>query len=285
MLTAVKKSDVRALYPQPDPESHKGQNGRVLIVGGSRDYYGAPILAGMGALFGGADLVTLMVPECNFDVARSYYPDFIVKAFPGDYLNASGVELISLASEGQGCLIMGPGLGDHPETLEAAGALVKKIKLPVVLDAQALGAFSRENIRGNNRILLTPHAHEFKTLFNEKLPSLLIERIHLVKKVVATFNVTVLLKGATDIIAGPNENGHCLNQTGNAGMTSGGTGDVLTGFAGSLMARGLSPYDAARVSAFLVGIAGDQLASNKGHTFTATDLALQLPYTIHSIIS
>lgn len=284
MLTEVKKSDVRELYPVPEKDSHKGENGRVLIVGGSIEYYGAPILAGMGALFGGADLVTLMVPECNFEVSRSYYPDFIVKSFPGERLDVRGVEKIADFANTQQCVVMGPGMGTKPSTLEAISTLIKKIKTPLVLDTAAAQAIPKASVRDNAHLLLTPHAEEFSSIFGQKLPLLLIERIQMVKKIVARFNVNILVKGPTDIIVGPNNDAHCINQTGNAGMTSGGTGDVLAGFIGRLIAGGLSPYDAARIGVFIVCSTGDELAIAKGHSFTATDLALHLPYTIRNLL-
>lgn len=283
MLTEVKKADVKALYPVPKPDSHKGQNGRVLIVGGCRDYYGAPILAAMGALFGGNDLVYLMVPECNFDVSRSYYPDFIVRSFPGDYLDMRGIEPIAHMATLARAVLMGPGIGDHPDTLEAVEALVKKIKIPVVLDAQAIHALPRNNLRENPRVLITPHAQEFSDFCGEHFPSLLIEKVEHVKKITARFNVNILVKNPVDIV-GSHDGQFCINQAGNAGMTSGGTGDVLAGFVASLASRGVALYDAARIGVFIVCAAGDELLEQKGHAFTATDLALRLPYTIREIL-
>lgn len=284
MLTEVKKSDVRELYPVPDKDSHKGENGRVLIVGGSIDYFGAPILAAMGALFGGADLVTLLVPECNFKVSRSYYPDFIVRSFPGERLDARGVEMVATAAIEQDCVVMGPGMGTAVPTLEAVTALIKKIHTPLVLDTAIAQVISSQSKRENSRIVVTPHAEEFATIFKKRLPVLLIERVNMVKKLAKEFNVNILLKGPTDLIAAPQNGDYCINQTGNAGLTSGGTGDVLAGLIGRLMAGGLSPYDGARLGTFIVGTAGDELALQKGHAFNATDLAHHLPYTIQGLL-
>lgn len=282
MLTEVKRSDVKALYPVPQKESHKGDNGRVLIVGGSLTYYGAPILAGMGALFGGADLVTLFVPETNFTVSRSYYPDFIVHAFPGDHLDARAVDLIVANTEKKGCLVMGPGLGDRPETVASVEAILKKVHCPTILDAQAIYALPRDNVRHNNSVLITPHAQEFANWYGKRLPNLLIEKVEMVTACAKNLQVNILLKNPTDIVASLNGE-TCINQRGNPGMTSGGTGDVLAGFVGSLAARGLSLYNAARIGVFILCTAGDDLMEIKGTHFTATDLALQLPYTIHHL--
>jgi hydroxyethylthiazole kinase-like uncharacterized protein yjeF len=284
MLTEVKKADVINVFPKRDNGSHKGQNGRVLIVGGSRDYYGAPILSAMGALFAGTDLVTLCIPTCNFDVSRSYYPDFIVKSFPGNYLDARSVEMIVELSATQDCLVMGPGLGDHHESLTAVEAITKKAKCPVILDAQAIYGLPRNNTRNNHNVLITPHAQEFANVFERRFPSLLIEKVEAVKASARKLNVNILLKNPVDIVASPQGN-FCINQTGNAGMTSGGTGDVLAGVVGSLVARGLSLYDAARLGVFITCTTGDDLVEKKGPAFTATDLAHHLPYTIQRLLA
>jgi ADP-dependent NAD(P)H-hydrate dehydratase / NAD(P)H-hydrate epimerase len=284
MLTEVKKSDLKTLYPKRAAESHKGDNGRVLVVGGSLDYYGAPILSGMGALFGGTDLVTLMVPQCNFDVSRSYYPDFIVKAFPGNHLDARSVELISLASANQKCVVIGPGLGDHPDTLMSVQALIRKIKCPIILDAQAIAALPHDRVRDNHRILITPHTKEFGNIFHKLYPRLLSDRVEAVQKNSPRLNVNILLKGPVDVIASP-DGGVCISQTGNPGLTSGGTGDVLAGTIASLVARGLSLYDSARLGAFIIGSVGEDLQLKKRENYTATDVALQLPYTIARLLA
>ncbi|MDP2624733.1 MAG: NAD(P)H-hydrate dehydratase [Candidatus Peregrinibacteria bacterium] len=284
MLTEVKKLEVKELYPVPKRDSHKGQNGKIMIVGGSLDYYGAPILSAMGALFGGADLVTLYVPECNFTISRTYYPDFIVKKFTGDYLDARSVELISMATAKQKCLVIGPGIGERKETMAAVNAIIKKSKCPVVLDAQAIYALPTKNVRENSNILITPHAQELSNLCSHGVPSLLIEKVETVKKCAKDMNVNILLKNPIDIIASP-KGEFCINQAGNPGLTSGGTGDVLSGFVGSLTSRGLRLYDAARLGAFIICTAGDELLHEKGHAFTATDLALHLPYTIKRLLA
>ncbi len=283
MLTEIKKSDVKDLYPKRKEDSHKGMHGRVMIIGGSLDYYGAPLLAGMGALFGGADLVHLCVPECNFAVSRTYYPDFIVKSFPGEYLDARGVEPLYLESEKQGCLVIGPGIGERQETLAAITALIKKVKCPVVLDAQAVYSLPQEKTRDNQNILITPHAQEFANLCDKRFPSLLIEKVEMVKKRARELNVNILLKNPVDIVAS-HKGDFCINQSGNPGMTSGGTGDVLAGLVGSLVARDLPLYDAGRLGVFILCAAAEDLKDKKGFNFTATDLALQLPYTIHNLL-
>jgi NAD(P)H-hydrate epimerase len=225
-----------------------------------------------------------MVPECNFEVSRSYYPDFIVKSFPGERLDARGVEIVTATAIEQDCVIMGPGMGTAAATLEAVNALIKKIHSPMVLDTAIAQVISSQSLRDNSQIVITPHAEEFFTIFNKRLPILLIERVNMVKKLAREFNVAISLKGPTDVIAAPKNGDYCINQTGNAGLTSGGTGDVLAGLIGRLLAGGLSPYDGARLGAFIVGTAGDELALQKAHAFNATDLAHRLPYTIQELL-
>jgi NAD(P)H-hydrate epimerase len=284
VISEIKKWEVKTLYPLPKKDSHKGENGRVMVVGGSRMYYGAPILSAMGALFGGADLVTLWVPECNFEISRTYYPDFIVRAFHGDFLDARSVEVLTLASASQGCIVLGPGIGDQPETRTAVTALAKKAKCPIVLDAEAIYGLPKQEQRRNLSVLITPHVQEFSNWCGQRFPLLLDEKIDLVKTMAIRHRVSILLKSPSDIVAS-GQGEVSLNVTGNAGMTVGGTGDVLSGLVGSLIARKLSLYDAARVGVFIACTAGDELFMEKGYHYTGTDLALHLPVTIQRLLS
>jgi NAD(P)H-hydrate epimerase len=118
--------------------SHKGENGRVIVIGGSAEYHGAPILAGLGALNAGCDLVTLLVPESILDAARAYKPDFVVRSYEGEHLNSSALKELAKYSPEQDVCIIGPGLGTSGETKKALNNMLARIKIPVVLDADAL---------------------------------------------------------------------------------------------------------------------------------------------------
>lgn len=271
------------MYPRRDPRSHKGQNGRVFIIGGSIDYFGAPILAGLGALGSGSDLVYLLVPECNFEVNRSFYPDFIVRKYPGNYINSRTLDHITELLEKVDALLIGPGVSEDPESLRIITKIIQKTECQIILDAEAIPAIAQLGFPHNKNITITPHQGEMDQITEGNLP----EKEEELEKVVADFaekwGVTILMKGPRDIIASPGKPTR-LNITGNAGMTVGGTGDILAGIVASLISQRAAPYEACQSAAFLNGLAGDMLYRHKGYNFIATDVALELPYTIHSVI-
>lgn len=289
MPTTIKQSEITKMFPRRDPESHKGENGRVLVIGGSLDYFGAPILAGLGALYSGSDLAYLLVPECNFDVSRSFYPDFIVRKYEGNFINNATVNAaIELLPKADAVLI-GPGISENPESLQAIVKIIEKAQCQVVLDAEAIPAIARLGIISAKtashpyKITITPHRKEMDEITEGELPRDIGELAKITEDFANKWGVTILLKGHTDIIAAPDKPIR-INETGNAGMTVGGSGDVLAGLAASLMAQHANPYEACQCAAFLLGATGDNLLQHKGYNFIATDLALELPYTIKNII-
>lgn len=289
MMNIIKKSEVVKLFPRRDPNSHKGQNGRVLIIGGSLDYFGAPILAGLGAYGSGADLVYLLVPECNFDVTRSFYPDFIVRKYPGNYVNSRTLDAANELLAKVDCVLIGPGVSEDPESLRAITRIIQKTECQVVLDAEAISAIAQlglpteSNESAAPRFTITPNRAEMDEITEGMLPHDSEEETNVVEDFAKKWNVTILLKKPQDIIVAPGQSTR-LNQTGNAGMTVGGSGDVLSGFTASLIAQRLAPYEACICAAYLLGQAGENLFRQKGFNFIATDLALELPYTIHSVV-
>ncbi|MEK9133044.1 MAG: NAD(P)H-hydrate dehydratase [Patescibacteria group bacterium] len=291
MGNIIKKSDVQKIYPVRDTRSHKGQNGRMLIIGGSINYFGAPILAGLGALGSGADLVHLLVPECNFDVSRGFYADFIVKKYPGERINSATFDAASDFFEKVDCILIGPGVSENEESLQVITKIVKNAPCQIVLDAEAIPAIAQLGLpaTGENpedrarKLTITPHRGEMDEITEGSLPDDPFAQNQMVTDFAQKWGVTILLKNPHDIIAAPGKPTR-TNETGNAGMTVGGSGDVLAGFTASLIAQHCAPYDACQCAAFLYGLAGDNLFNAKGYNFTATDLALELPYTIKSVI-
>ena len=286
MVKGLKNGDIRKLFPRRDPNSHKGMNGKVMIVGGSIDYYGAPVLSGLGALYGGADLVTLFVPECNFNVCRSLYPDLIVRSFPGDYLDMKSISGILEFSRHCDSILIGPGLGDREETFEALHKIVKGLSIPTVLDSEAIQVFQKiKEVPLPQKIVITPHHNEFENLTGKdiKISGSMSGKIVLLRTLATDLKINILLKGPQDLIA--SEEGEIvMNSTGNAGMTVGGSGDVLSGFVASLIAQGAQPFAACQAAAYIIGKAGDTLFKNKAYCFSSSDLALELPYAIKSVV-
>lgn len=282
-LPHIKKSTANKLRPKRLKSSHKGQNGRVMIVGGSKEYYGAPLLAGLGALYSGADLVHLYVPECNFDAARSIYPDFVVHSYKGDYLTPDVTdEIVSLAKKKCDSILMGPGLGDADETVEAVENILHELSIPTVLDADGILALKRiKKFPLAQPIVITPHKNEFYHLIDREIDvnELDSKSIIFLRSLSMDLHINVLLKGEKDYISSIEGNVH-VNSTGNAGMTVGGSGDVLAGIVASFLAQGLDAFDASRCAAFYNGASGDYLMKQKGVNFSASDIAMALPYVL-----
>ena len=259
-------------------DSHKGDNGRVMIVGGSTDYSGAPVLTGLGAFGAGCDLVTLYVPESVASAARAYSPDFIVRGYKGESLTSEAVDEILDVSTSQDVCVIGPGLGIADESGEAVNEILSRIEIPVVIDADALKLLDVKLLKRLNAVV-TPHAAEFKLLTGEDLPDKHVQRKQSIEKWAGELSATILLKSPVDVIASP-DGKTLLNDTGNPGMTVGGTGDVLTGAASGFVSQGMTLFDAVSCGVFVCGAAGDQLQIFKGHGYTATDVAREIPYTI-----
>ncbi len=259
------------LYPVPKSDSHKGQNGSLLIVSGG-PFTGAPALVAMGALGMGADLVHVATPALAAQIVAGYSPNFIVHPLVGHRLLNEDVEIILELATKANALAIGPGLGDSPGTLASVRNIVKSVDLPVVFDADAIRAVGQETtVLARKRAVATPHAREFTLLTGKTLPEVLEEKAKMVQEAARTLGITILLKGHVDIVSDGARTK--FNYTGNAGMTVGGTGDVLCGAVGGLLSKGTAPFDAARIAAFSNGAAGDLAFRAKSYGLTATDVA------------
>ncbi|MDA1061171.1 MAG: NAD(P)H-hydrate dehydratase [bacterium] len=286
MLKQIKKSLAKSLLPRRNPSSHKGQNGRVLVVGGSIDYYGAPLLSGLGALNSGADLVYLYVPECNFDVSRSIYPDFIVKKFSGEYLSERDAgAIIEFGKSKCDSILIGPGLGEREQTTDAVLEIVKELHIPTVLDADAISVLKKiSKFPLHQPVVITPHSNEFRNMVDRDVvvKEEDSKSVVLLRSIAMDLYINILLKGPVDYVS--SHEGHVeVNRTGNAGMTVGGSGDVLAGVVATFLAQGLEGYDAARAAAYYTGHAGDLLQKQKGDLYSAGDLAMTISYAIPKV--
>jgi len=250
--------------------SHKGSNGRILIIGGSELYTGAPALAALAALRTGADLVHIAAPQRAADACASFSPDLITVPLTGKYLTQTHLKTIEPFAKEADCVLIGPGLGRSKETEKAVLSFIKTCKVPLVIDADALKAVST-NLKAiaKKECVLTPHRKEFELLSGKK------SEAENVRKFAAHHNAVVILKAPTDVIA--DDKKVKFNTTGNAGMTVGGTGDVLAGVVAGLIAQGLDLFDAALKGAKINGIAGDGCKSRMGYGFTASDLLEEIP--------
>jgi hydroxyethylthiazole kinase-like uncharacterized protein yjeF len=274
VVKELKASDIKRMFPRRDSNSHKGMNGKVLVIGGSIDYFGAPILCAMGALNSGVDLVYMYVPECNFDVTRTFLPDLIVRKYDGNYLNMKAVRpILDFAKECDAVLI-GPGLGTHMETTSALLEIVKGLEITTILDASAIHIFQKiKEVPLSQKILITPHHNEFETLTgkNIKIAGSLSHKILLLRTLATDLKINILLKGPIDLIA--SEEGVIISNI---------TG-VLSGFVSSLIAQGTPVFEASQIAAYINGKTGDELFKQKGYCMTASDIANELPYVIKSV--
>ncbi|MDR3222273.1 MAG: NAD(P)H-hydrate dehydratase [Methanobrevibacter sp.] len=271
--------------------SHKGDNGKILIVGGNNDYSGAPSIAGLSALSTGVDLVYIGSSEDNSLAIKSYSPDFIVKSLKGNYLNLDNQNDILKIAKSVDAVLLGPGAGLEEETKKLFNILISKIKKPIVLDADALKLIDLNLIKNKKDLVITPHFQEFKIFFkdtienknldnefrylNLNLDNLNYNQVHdkiaIFQKITKNIKGTIILKGKYDLIF--QDNKFRLNKTGNPAMTVGGTGDSLAGIVTSLLSQGLDSFNAACLGTYLNGKSGDLAFDEYGNGFKASDLS------------
>ena len=253
--------------------SHKGDNGRLLVVGGSADYSGAPAIAGMAAIGAGADLVYVASPKNAAEAIKSTSPDLIVKSLEGDKLSLEHLDEILQLSENVDAVLIGPGAGIDEDTSKLFNVLATKIKKPVVLDADALKQVEMSLIKNRKDIILTPHIFEFKSFFNVSddlkldLDSYdfkrVDENITKFQQITRQIKGTVIVKGQHDLILSGTK--FRINKSGNSGMTVGGTGDALAGITTSLLSQNLNAFDSACLGVFINGLAGEEAFKEKGN--------------------
>ncbi|MEA1904429.1 MAG: NAD(P)H-hydrate dehydratase [Candidatus Hadarchaeota archaeon] len=274
--------DVLKVLPERRPESHKGEYGRLLVIGGGSRYTGAPAMAGLAALRSGVDLVTIASPTKTASVISSFSPDLITVGLPGRDFGPGALSRLREPLERATASVVGPGLGTGASTQEAVVKLARMLsrdfaQLPVLYDADGLKAIATQRgLLRNPRWVVTPHVGEFELLVGPKLPTGTKARAKRVAEAAKELGCVILLKAHVDIIAAP-DGETVLNRTGNPGMTVGGTGDVLSGIIGTFLAQGAVPLRAAVAGAFACGRAGDICREEMGYEFMASDLIEKLP--------
>ena len=283
-------------------DSHKGNNGKVLIVGGSKDYYGAPAISAKAAIATGADLTYICTPQNAALAIKAISEDFIVKEAKGDCLSLDDLDdILELASKVD-AVLLGPGSSQNEETGKLFNVLAMKIDKPLVLDADALKLVDLSLVSKKEDLILTPHLSEFKSFFKnvskddlnnlEKFVKLedkenldfikVNDKIDAIHKITKSIEGSVILKGKYDFIF--NGNRLKINRTGNPGMTVGGTGDALAGICLSLLSQGLNSFDAAMLAPYLNGKAGDLAYEAQGYGFGAQDLTQYLGAVMNGLI-
>ncbi|QZP38558.1 NAD(P)H-hydrate dehydratase [Halobaculum magnesiiphilum] len=270
--TFVGPGDLLAL--DRDADSHKGDNGEVLVVGGG-PYTGAPALAARAALRAGADLVRVACPAPVAREIQGYGPDLIVRGFDGDRLAPRHVDDLLDRAADQDAVVFGPGLGSDDATLEAVAEFLAGYDGRAVVDADALQV--APGVHTDAELICTPHQGELRKMGGETAADWR-ERADLVTEFASDLGHTVLVKGRYDVVSDGEETR--VGRTGNPGMTVGGTGDVLAGVTGALAAQIGSTLQAAALAAWANGRAGDDAAAEYGNGLAASDLPDRIPQAL-----
>jgi len=281
MSNTITSKLVKKFVPVRKLSSRKGDNGKVLVLGGSYIYHGAPALASLAALKTGSDLVYTCVPKINVQSTRAVSPNLIVIPLVDSKLTRGAVnKLLGQIPNDLDSATIGMGLSiQDPEALKLLVKSLLDRDVRLSLDATALVNYILPLLSGKN-VVVTPHAGEFKKMFGEALPESKKVRITMIEKFAKEHSVTILLKGPTDIIS--NGAKTYLNPTNTPGMTVGGTGDILSGIIAGMLARIRDALESAVISAYFNGLAGKMAQKKLGHHITATDLLDVLPSVMKS---
>ncbi|MGQ9708246.1 MAG: NAD(P)H-hydrate dehydratase [bacterium] len=282
---------VKNTLPPRPPDGHKGTFGTCLLICGSRGYSGAACLTAMAAVRAGAGLVHLAYPQTLSPIIESRILEPVKHPLPEtDEITLSTAALtpiLKLTGAADVCAI-GPGISTHPQTRELLLNLLPQLDIPVVLDADGINNLSGnvdllKNVRA--RLILTPHPGELARLTNTSSAEINSNRVHFARAFARNHNCVLVLKGAPTVIAAADGRVY-LNPTGNSGLATGGTGDVLTGLITGLIAQGADPLNAAIAGVYLHGKAGD-LAAQKltEYALTAEDLLKFIPAAFVSILN
>ncbi len=265
--TTLLPGEAASLLPDRPGDTHKYRAGTLLVLAGHRDFGGAALLAGLGALRSGAGLVSVALPEQHAAAAVGRLPEALIRPLPtgpGGGVVPSAERLGALLAK-QRAVAVGPGLGTDPDTDAWLLPWLEELDRPLVVDADGLSAFvraGREPAFAAAEVVLTPHTGELARLAGIDAPELAARRLELVPELAARWGVVLVAKGAPTLVAAPDGRRY-VNPTGNDALAHGGTGDVLTGLLGGLLAQGMSAWDAARLGCWLHGRAGS-LAAERG---------------------
>ncbi len=274
---------VGAMLPSRKPSGHKGTFGRVLAVVGSQGMTGAVILCAQGALRAGAGLVTLALPETIAPVIQAAVPEAITLPLPdrnGRLVDPDILERLRPAMEQADVMAIGPGLSREPETMDLVRRIIEAFEGKLVIDADAIYAFDgRPDFLAAvaGRAVLTPHPGEFAVMIGSTALDVDDDRLNRVEEFVSRQSPALVLKGRPTVIGLPDRS-IAVNPTGNTGLATGGSGDVLTGLMAGLIAGGSSVKDAAVAAPFIHGLAADRWAANfSERSLTPSDVLDELP--------
>jgi len=280
---------VRMLLPERPRSAHKGDFGRVLVIAGSVGMTGAAALCAEAALRVGAGLVTVGCPASLNDILEVKLTEAMTFPLPETYLRTLDTRALALIlelAEEADVLAIGPGLSRQPETAVLVRRLVARVEKPIVVDADGLNALAETPFlleSDHAPAVLTPHPGELARLMDASIGEVQARRTEFAERAAARFQSVVILKGACSVIAEPGRP-LAISPTGNPGLATGGTGDVLTGMVAGLIAQGLLPFEAGAAAAYLHGLAGDLVADRVGEPYLlAGDVLSAIPESVRSL--
>jgi hydroxyethylthiazole kinase-like uncharacterized protein yjeF len=281
---------LKLLIKKRKENTHKGTYGKVLILGGSRGFTGAPVISSTAALYSGSGIVSLGLPESIHDIAEAKLTEVITYPLKDKdyYISIDAVKQIKELIDKNDVLALGMGMGIYKKSEEVVSEIIKYMpgNKYLVLDADGLNNISKNiEVLKNKKcgIVLTPHPGEMARLMNVSIEEIEKNRIHYAKELSKTYDVCVVLKGRYTTIAYNEE--VFINPTGNPGMAQGGSGDALCGIIASLLGQGLNVFDAAICGVFLHGLSADILKEKIGdYGITAMNIAKNVPYAIKHVI-
>jgi NAD(P)H-hydrate epimerase len=289
-LWLLEAKDAARAYGRRQPDAHKGTFGHVLVVAGSVGKSGAAILSAGGALRAGAGLVTVATPAPALPLVAAGRPEMMTEPLPVDGSGSLHREALTRAlalAEGKDAVVLGPGLGQDPATVAFVRGFVASCAAPLVVDADGLNALAEgaraELSKRQAATVVTPHPGEMARLIGSKAADVQRRRLEVARAFAAESRAVVVLKGQRTVVAHPDGRA-AVNPTGNPGMATGGTGDVLSGILGALLARRLEPWVAATAAVYVHGLAGDVAAARLGQeSLLAGDVVDALPEAIRSL--
>jgi len=283
-LNVIAARDVAPLIGPRPAESNKGSYGHVLVVGGSFGKAGSVAMAGMAALRAGAGLSTVATAKSALPTVAGFHPELMTEPLPetdSGTIASSAQHGVAALAKGKSVVAIGPGISLEPDTSALARALVADLQTPMVVDADGLNAFEgrTEELNGKGRTLvITPHPGEMARLLGCSIPEVQKDRLGVARKFAREHELIVVLKGHRTLVVSPDGEAW-VNTTGNPGMATGGTGDILTGMvAGMLAQHSKQAFLAVIAAVHLHGLAGDVMRESVGeHSLVATDLLRGLP--------
>lgn len=287
----VEFSDIKSILPKRLPTVHKGSVGRVLTVAGSVGYTGAAALTSNAVLRSGAGLVVLAMPASLNNILAMKLTEVITRPLPetkNGTLSLGSEKIINELSKDFQVLCLGPGIGRDKETWQLVRKLISTSKIPIVLDADGINAIaSSTDILKNKKcsIIVTPHPGEMGRLINSSVENVQSHRLDIARNFAVKYGVTVVLKGANTVISSPAGKVY-INSTGNSGMATAGSGDVLTGMISGFLAQGVKEVDACRMAVYIHGLSGDLVKEEKGEFgMIASDILNNIPRAIKQILN